>query len=342
MTKKLTTVFLVLVLAVTLFGCAKQTVEAPEVKPEKSSLRAVFITAYPLGNDFIDMIWDGFLQLESEGWGIQKIEAMDPVEYEEDIRAMAADGYDVIMLFGAEIIKVAVDLSDELYAAYPEMHMFFLDYENKHDIPNGTSVTVDPFESSFVAGYVAAMTSETKTVGVIIHSDAPILYRFSNGYFAGIQYADNDVKGEFAISGSPVDVTMAYEAAKSMIANYPVDIIYQVGYTAGTGIIQACAEAGIRCIGVDDWQGYINDSVFWSALKPIDLAVTGMGHLYKEGAELPSILNFNIASGSDVYDKRDLEKLPAELQAKVLQLEEDIKNGKVDVYANYPDYKLDY
>lgn len=352
--KKLTAIVLILALALALAACGQGNTSQPQAAGSASASqqegtptasadkKACFITAYARGNDFIDMIWSGFTQLESEGWTVQCIEALESVSYEEDVRAMADEGYDLIMLFGGELINVGVDLADELKESNPDLHMVMLDTDHEYAKDNVTSVSVDPFESSFVAGYVAAMTTETGTVGVIMHHDTPVMLRFSEGYYAGVNYADNGTEVVTAITGDAEDVTLANEAALSMIASYPVDIIYQVCYTAGTGVITACAEKGIRAIGVDDWQGYIDDCVFWSALKPMDIAVAGVAKLFEAGEKLPTRLNYNIAYGSTVYDERDFEKLPEDLQAKVLALVEGIGDGTIDVYAGNADAKLEY
>ena len=343
--KKRIAMLLVLVLACTLMACGQkesQNENRQDAGRESAEKKACFITAYARGNDFIDMIWDGFTQLESEGWTVSCIEALDAAEYEEDIRAMAGEGYDVVMLFGGELISVGVDLSDELAESNPNLHLFMLDIDEDYQKDNITSVSVDPFESSFVAGYVAAMTTETGTVGIIMHHDTPTMLRFSEGFYAGIAYADNGTQSVLAITGDAEDVTLSNEAALTMIENYPVDIIYQVCYTAGTGVITACAEKGIRAIGVDDWQGYIDDCVFWSALKPMDIAVSGVAKMYEEGEALPGRLNYNISYGCKVYDDRDFEKLPGELQDSVAALIDGIKDGTIDVYENAADARLDY
>ena len=319
--KKILIIALTLIMLVSVAACGG-------AEPAK---KAAFITAYPRGNDFIEMLWRGFTRLESEGWTVRSIEALDAVDYEESIRAMAGEGYDIIMLFGGELINVGVDLSHELKGINPSLHLVMLDTEDDFQKDNITSVSVDPFESSFVAGYLAAMTTETGTVGVIMHSDIPFMRRFSEGYYAGIRYADNGTQVVTSITGSPEDVTLAYEAALTMISNHPVDIIYQVCYTAGIGVITGAAERGIRVIGVDDWQGYINDYVFWSALKPMDIAVAGVARMYQSGEQLASRLDYNISYGSQVYDDRDFAKLTVELRNDITELVDGIKNGTINV-----------
>lgn len=338
--KKLITILLLLALTFAFAACGQENKNKSQ--DAGASKKACFITAYPGGNDFIDNIWEGFLRLQAEGWTVKMIEALDAAEYEETLRGIAAEGYGLIMTFGGELMNKAKDLSGELKDAYPAIYFIALDNaaDQKDDVM--TSVNVDVFETSFVAGYVSAMTTKTKSVGVIMHSDTPIMLRFSEGWDAGVAYADNGTKSVTSITGSPEDVTLASEAAFTMIATHNVDVIYQCAYTAGMGVITACADRGIKTVGNSAWQGNVNECVFWSSLKPMDSAVYGVAKMYEAGEKLPRILNFGVVQGNAVYDERDFVKLPAELQAKVLALVEGIKTGAIDVYENNPDARLDF
>lgn len=355
--KKLITILLTFALVSTLAACGQQgattspssaqsqsTGNAQTPAPVEPQLekKACFVTAYAGGNDFIDNIWDGFLQLETEGWQVIMIEALDAADYEETLRGVAADGYGLVMVFGGELMNKAKDLTEELKDAYPALHFIALDEATDQGSDIMTSVNVDVFETSFVAGYVAALTSKTQSVGCILHSDVPIMLRFSNGWDAGVAYANNGTKSVTSVTGSPEDVSLATEATLTMIDTYNADIIYQCAYTASIGGITAGAERGIKSVGNSGWQGYLNESVFWSSLKPMDSAVYGVAQQYLAGEKLPRLLNFGVAQGSAVYDERDFVKLPAELQTKVVALVEGIKNGTIDVYANNPDARLDF
>lgn len=350
--KKNISLLVLLIIAVLVTSCAPtesevvEEVSQEEVSAEDSTElvvnKAAFVTNSPLGNPFTDLIWSGFTALETEGWEVKVIEAMDSSEYADSIRALAADGYGVIMTFSDDVSNAAVDLASEIYELYPETRLFLLDTYMEHGQDNCTSVSVDPFESSYVAGFVAAKTTETGTIGWIGHTDVLKIRRFRDGYIAGAALANPDVTVVYSFTGDYLDPTKGLEAGTAMIANYPVDIIYQACYLAGPGVIEACAEGDIRCIGVDDWQGNLDPCVFWSAIKPMDNAVITLAHNWAEGFEFPMYMDFNIASGGRVYDERDFEKLSPELQSEVLQLVEDIRTGVVDVYEGFEEYRLSY
>ena len=99
--------------------------------------KACFITNMTLGNDFTDLIWAGIQKLESEGWTVKCIEMTESGEFADQIRAMAAEGYDVMFTFADDVSNVAVELAPELAKSYPNLHIFLLDTYMEQDQPSG-------------------------------------------------------------------------------------------------------------------------------------------------------------------------------------------------------------
>ena len=169
--KRVISLIIAILMVLTLSACRKENkVEKAEGTLSESentevTKKACFITTSPLGNAFTDLIWSGFKQLEEKGWEVKCIETSEAAEYPEQIRSMAAQGYTAMFTWADELSNVALELSDELLENYPGLHVFMLDTYMEHDKKNCTSVTVDPFESSFVAGYVAANMTEKEVVG---------------------------------------------------------------------------------------------------------------------------------------------------------------------------------
>lgn len=299
--------------------------------------KAAFVTSTARGNEFIDLIWSGFEALEAEGWEVKCIETFETAEQPEQIRALAEEGYDLIYTQGDDVMQSVLDLEDELVANYPDIHFFFLDTYTETTMPNSTSVTIDPYESCFIAGFVAANMTETNTVGIMMPLDTPIMDRFKYGYLAGMDYADS-LSGEetdsvIGYTNDWVDTVKGQEATFAMAENYPVDIIIHCAYISGYGVISACADLGIPCIGVDDWQGDIDPIVFWSAIKSMNVAVEKTANAWMNGEELPFKMEYGLKEGGKAYAAQDLPNLPEELQEAVLQLEQDIIDGEVDVFS---------
>lgn len=348
--KKVLYLLLALTMSFALIGCgsnggAESSAAESSAAPVDAGIakKAAFITNNGLGNDFTNLIVKGLKKLESEGWEIKTIEATQSGEYADQVRAMAAEGYDVVYIFGDEIAEVAVELSSELQESNPHMHFFLLDTYMEQDAPNCTSVAIDTFESSFIAGYVAAANTTVGKVGWIGHTDMFKITRFRDGFINGVKYYNeqNNANVEYvsAFTGDWNDPVKGYETGISMIENYGVDVIYQCNYNGGPGVIKACSEKGIKCIGVDDWQGYIDPCVFWSAIKSMDLVTYTLGSTYQAGTEYGAFFNFDAKAGAKSYDSRDEANISEETLNGVKEIESKIADGSLDIYEGFDEYR---
>lgn len=332
--------------AVSMAGEETKKAEPEAAQPQNDgevNKKACFITNMTLGNDFTDLIWAGIQKLESEGWTVKCIEMTESGEFADQIRAMAAEGYDVMFTFADDVSNVAVELAPELAQSYPNLHIFLLDTYMEQDQPNCTSIAVDTFESSFIAGYVAAANTSVKKVGWVGHTDMFKITRFRDGFIAGVQYYNkknqDTVEYVSAFTGDWNDPVKGYETAVSMIDTYGVDIIYQCNYNGGPGVIQACAEKGIKCIGVDDYQGDIDPCVFWSAIKSMDVATYTLASTYQKGSEYGAFQSFDISNGAKVYDERDEKNISPETLAEIKDIISQIPARTLDIYEGFDDYR---
>ncbi len=339
MKKGLRLIVAALLVAVFLVGCGPKTPATQNNDPPAADAnKACFITSTPLGNEFTDLIWSGFQRLKGEGWEVKCIETFETAEQAEHIRAMCAEGYDMIYTQGDDVMTTAKDIMTELNEQYPDTVFVFLDTYEKTEFPNTSAVTIDPYEACFIAGYVAANTSESGKIGMMMPLDTPIMQRFEYGYYAGIAYANaNDGTNATTVKAYTndwSDTTKGYESTMALVGNNPdIDVIIQCAYISGYGAIQACADKAIKCIGVDDWQGKIDPIVFWSAIKSMDVAVYESANMWLRGETLPFAMEFDLNSGCGAYYEPDLANLSPELSTKVVALKDAIVSGDVDVFA---------
>lgn len=346
--KRLIALSLAMLMLLGCIGCGNQNDDSQKsddrnevVEPHK----AAFITSTARGNEFCDLIWSGFEELESEGWEVKCIECFETAEQAEQIYAMCEEGYDLIYTNGDDVKKTVEDLGDDLTAAYPDVYFFHLDTYEDPQIENATSVTIDPFEACFIAGYLVAITTQTDTIGIMLPLDDALIARFEHGYYAGIEYA-NRVEGlnKTWIKGytnSWSDTTKGYEATVTMSSNYDIDTLIHCAYISGYGCISACADLNLRCVGVDGWQGYVDPCVFWSALKSMNVAVIKTAHAWENGEALPDHVEYGVKDGGDAYYEPDLDNLDADVAAKIVDLKDKIVSGEVDVFSDgYEEYRV--
>lgn len=318
-------------------GCSKSdsgTQESQKNEPNtenEKKMMALLIPA-PVGDPFIALSVRGLEKLADEyGVELKIIETLDKSEHEEQVKALAKMGANPIYTMWGDLSEAAVKLAPE----FPDTSFILCDVYMETDEPNVSSVVVEPFEASFIAGYIAANTTENKKVGFIAHADRPVSRRYRGGFVNGINYVDSTIQVETAFVGNDQDPVKGQEVAKLMIQNSGVDLIFQSASRSGLGVIKGCEELEVDCIGSDDWQGSVSDIVFWSALKPIDEAMYTEGKSVYEGNFISGLREYGIDKGMALYDQRDFDKLPEELKSGVLQVMEDIKSGKIDVVAGF-------
>ena len=324
--KKTISILLTAILTLCLFGSVALAAEP--------SPMAVLVPC-SIGDPFVALCLEGLYDLEKEtGKELKIIETYDKAEYEDQVCAMAELGCNPIYCMWGDLSEVAIN-----YAAdYPDTTFVLTDVYLKTDAPNISSLSVDPYGASFVAGYLAAKKTEVGTVGFIAHADRAVSRRYRDGYMAGVEYANEklgkNVQVQVAFTGDDQDPVKGSETALLMIEEYGLDVIFQSASLSGLGVISACQEKGVQCIGSDDWQGGEADCVFWSALKPFNQVLYNEGMEVVNGMFVPGDKNMGAAQGISLYDERDFEKLDAETQKEVLDIVEGIKAGEIVLAAD--------
>jgi basic membrane protein A len=289
------------------------------------------IVSIPQGDPFLTLAFSGVQRLAAER-GIQAriIEALDKSEYREVIRAMAEAGANPIFM-------VWDDLSFEAFAIaeqFPNTKFIAVDTYSNEPLPNVKTIVVEPQEASFIAGYLAAKTSKNNRVAWLGSVDMPVINRFRAGFEAGARYGNPDVFIESLYIGDPNDPIKGGELARQVIGK-GADVLMHSANQAGLGVIRASEEMGVRAIGVDQWQGAINEEVvFWSALKDIAGAIYAAGLSALDGSFSPGVEVYGIDSGILLYDPRDFNKLTPDLQKEVLNLSDKIRLGEIRVPAH--------
>lgn len=351
--KKITAVLLTMTLAFgCLAGCGSKT-EAPapvavadageeeapaqeeqtkDAEPEKTTENAEktigLLVPATVGDPFIALSIKGLDRLAAEqGATLRTVETLDSAEYEDQVRAMADMGANPVYLMWGDLSEIALRLAPE----YPDTNFVLCDVDMETDEPNVSSVSVDPSEAAFIAGVVAANTTEKKKVGFIAHADRPVSRKFRDGYIHGVHYADPSVEVAVAYVGDDQDPVKGQEVAKLMIQNEGVDLIFQSASQSGLGVISGCEEMGIKCIGSDDYQGDVSDCVIWSALKPIDEALYMEGDASFKGTFESGDKVYGLSYGLSLYTDTEFNSLTEDLQKTVTDVVEGISAGEIDV-----------
>ena len=288
-----------------------------------------------VGDPFVALCLRGMEKLEADtGRELRVIETYSSVAVNSLRDALETSTYDYVVASSWYISDVMKDIAP----MYPDTTFILTDVYLKTDAPNISSLSVDPYGASFIGGYLAAKKSEVGLVGFIAHADRAVSRRYRDGYVAGVEYANEklgkNVQVQVAYVGTDQDPVKGSETAIQMIEESKVDVIFQSASLSGMGVISACQEKGVACIGADDYQGDEADVVFWSVLKPFDEVLYNEGLSVVEGTFTAGDKNMGAAQGIALYDDRDFEALDDETKAEVTQIVQDIVDGKIVLAAD--------
>lgn len=326
MKNKMLTGILALFVIATLAGCGADKGDHGSAPQGQQGGMAAMIISIAQGDPFLALAYAGVEQLGTE-YGVETkiIEALDKSEYSEQIRAMAEAGANPIYVVWDDLATEAVKIAPD----FPDTKFIVVDCYVTSELDHVKTIVVEPQEAAFIAGVVAAETSESKRVSWIGSADQPVINKFRAGFEAGVAYADPEVVCESLYIGDANDPNKGGELAKQVIGK-GADVVMHSANKAGLGVIRACEGDGVMAIGADEWQGAINEKiVFWSALKDITGAVYQAGKSAFENTFTPGMDVYNISSGLKLYDDRDYIKLPDEIKKKVDETVIKMKKGEI-------------
>ena len=281
---------------------------------------------------FNQLSWAGLQRLQDEfGWEVSYIESKQEADYITNLDKAVDEEPSLIWGIGFAMADAINQVADQ----NPDVKFAAIECTNDIGVSNLTGVNFKSEESSFVVGYIAARMSKSGKVGFIGGVDSEIIQAFQNGYFAGVEYANKEqgtsVTYEGQMAESFADAAKGMSIAQKMI-DAGADVVYHAAGLTGTGMIEACDEAGIYAIGVDMDQSYLApNTVITSALKCVDEAI------YKVSKELvndevPGGENMVLGAadgGVGIAETHDL--LPEDVYEAALGLLELMKAGDIEV-----------
>ena len=237
--------------------------EETEEAPEQLDFLACAVSDEGSWNDksFNEAVYDGLQLAESElGVQIAEAESNTPEDFAPNLQAMVDANCDVIFGVGFNLIE---DINAAA-AANPDVNFVTVDGYSMEN-PNLKPVNYAMAESSYLAGYLAAAYSTTKTVGTYGGMQIPAVTDFMDGYYYGaMAYAEESGEDVIVVGWDPMSETGDFigdfvpnsATSKSIAASQieaGADVIFPVGgdqFGAGS---EAITEAGIEgvMIGVD-------------------------------------------------------------------------------------------
>ncbi|WP_417206164.1 BMP family lipoprotein [Antarctobacter sp.] len=272
------------------------------------------------------------------GGNYRDIELQAEAQREQALRRFAEAGFNPIVTTGFSMSSPIAAVAPD----YPDTKFVTIDgYVDPAAHPNVLSILFAEHEGSYLVGMMAAMASESDTVGFVGGMDIPLIRKFACGYAQGVLAVKPDAKVIANMTGTTPaawnDPVKGSELAKAQISQ-GADVIYAAAGGTGLGVLQTAADEGILSIGVDSNQNYLHPgSVLTSMLKRVDVAVFDA---MSAGADLETgVIALGLANNGVGYalDDNNAELVSPEMKAAVDAAREQIIAGDISVH----DYSAD-
>ncbi|WP_323766542.1 BMP family ABC transporter substrate-binding protein [Antarctobacter sp.] len=272
------------------------------------------------------------------GGNYRDIELQAEAQREQALRRFAEAGFNPIVTTGFSMSSPIAAVAPD----YPDTKFVTIDgYVDPAAHPNVLSILFAEHEGSYLVGMMAAMASESDTVGFVGGMDIPLIRKFACGYAQGVLAVKPDAKVIANMTGTTPaawnDPVKGSELAKAQISQ-GADVIYAAAGGTGLGVLQTAADEGILSIGVDSNQNYLHPgSVLTSMLKRVDVAVFDA---MSAGADLETgVIALGLSNNGVGYalDDNNAELVSAEMKAAVDAAREQIIAGEISVH----DYSAD-
>lgn len=267
---------------------------------------------------------------EETGESFREIELQSEAQREQALRRFAEAGSNPIVMtgfaFGDALGQVAGD--------YPDTDFVIIDMVV--DAPNVRSVVFNEHEGSYLVGMMAAMASESDTVGFIGGMDIPLIRKFACGYAQGVLAVNPDATVISNMTGSTPaawnDPVKGSELTKAQISQ-GADVVYAAAGGTGVGVLQTAADEDILSIGVDSNQNHLHSGkVLTSMIKRVDNAVFDAmsdGPGMEKGFNVMGVGNEGVGVAIDEHNKA---LVTAEMQAAVDEAAAKIADGSLEVH----------
>lgn len=320
-----------LVLAISLFAtaCSSSDEPTPSASETAGGTEDTFKVAMALPGPINDQGFNqagyiGLTLIEQLGAEISYVENVDAAAQIETLQNLASSGADLVIAHGGQF----TDAAAEVAAQFPDVK--FTVFNGETTAPNLNAYFIRYGVGSYLAGALAALTSESGSVGFIGGAEIPPTLQGTAGFEAGAKAIDPNIEVVSTIVGDFNDAPAAKEAALAQIAA-GVDVIYAFVDAGLAGVTDAVSESGgdVKLIGYivphcDD-EMFIADAIFDSVTlyrqigqSVLDGTWAGGGQTFV-GLENPDVVRLDACEG----------RVDADVEAQVADLSTQVADGAV-------------
>jgi len=280
------------------------------------------------------------MERAAEDFGLDTtfIETTAQTDYTANIETCLNEEYDAIVTVGfliADATRAAAEANPDTY--FIGVDQFFAD----NPLPNLVGIQFREDQAGFLVGAMAALMTESGTIGGVYGIDIPPVVKFRNGYEQGAMYINPDIN----VLGVYIDSFTAPDrgatAAEQFIGE-GADVIFGAGGPTGSGAISFAAAEGVMVIGVDQDEYFTTfgggetpgaEYLITSALKRVDNGVYQMVEALVNGGEgwpEGSIYILEVANDGIGFGEAHDSSVPEEVTAQVEEVLAGLIDGSIE------------
>jgi basic membrane protein A and related proteins len=321
--------FILVLLSLPLAACGGAAPVEEEVVVEDAPLKvALLISQTPTTSDWDARGYAGLQALEAKGAEIAITEQLTDPDMESAFRDYASQGYDMIIGhsfgFGAAALAAAPDFPDA----------FFTVDAGAHEAENVASFVPAEEENHYLAGVLAALTTETGKIGFIGGFDYPSLIKEVVAFQQGAEATNPDIEVRISWVGSWGDPVKAQELALAM-TDEGVDIILAQASGGDPGLWKALEESG----------GWVIQGVASCMESNPDICLSSVDTVWEQVIELEYDMLVDGTLTSGIYEWGLVEgavdlgpihdSVPADVVDQVMAVRQQIIDGELDIEPHY-------
>ncbi len=301
---------------------------------KKGSVRQVAIATPAKPSDYG---WNqqGYNAAKTAAGGVgAKFVAQTNIGYDKTesvLRQLAQGGADFIIAHASGYDTVAARIAQQLKV--PVM---------TYDIPTQltkdyvSNITTSSQQGSYLAGILAARTTKTKHVGIVISASDTNWYKMSGGFVAGVKSVNKKIKISFVtVSSAGYDDSAGGKRVVTSVIATGADVIFGMGDGASFGYLQGIetARAGhkvwfigdIGSMGPIDKRHVLLSSVLWSFTSAYKQAISDI-QANKYGTH-----GYNLTLSNGGISLLKTRYIPANVWKQITTARGRITSGKLKV-----------
>lgn len=329
--KKLIVLLLVSLMAISLFaGGASETSSQGSSSTDISKLKiGAFSNGPLLDGGYTEAFYNGMEDVKAK-YGIKD----DQVIIVENIYDGTPDVQNIIQQLINEGCNVIIGHSNgynedlDVYARkYPNVRFYC--YEGTtSELVNAYSI--HNHQAIYLLGYLCALMSEGDELGFIAPMQNAHIIRSIDAFAIGAKAANPNAKVKVMWVNSWWDAKTDKLCAETLISEGVTAMAY---YGSTSAALQACEENGVFCTGFHiDMHNYAPNACMSSFCWNWEPILTKIVERYLNNDKSMDMLLGTVADGS-AYIAPMSDFVPSDIQAKVLEMQNKVASGEVDVFA---------